>query len=46
MKFVFAFNSGDFDNPNVGGSWWPTADQVDQYPGAESTKGMLNLDVF
>ena len=31
---TFDFNAGDWERPNEGSSWWPTADQMDQYPGA------------
>ena len=38
---VFDFNAGDLDDPSSGDSWWPTADQIDQYPGAGTTRGLF-----
>merc|ERR1719361_2759784 len=40
---VFDFNAGDLSNPNDGISWWPTSDQVDDYPGAGSTRDIYYL---
>merc|ERR1719361_302446 len=35
---VFDFNAGDLENPSQGTSWWPTSDQLDDYPGAGTTR--------
>merc|ERR1719361_1728224 len=40
---VFDFNAGDLYDPNSGTSWWPTSDQVDDYPGAGSTRDIYYL---
>ena len=37
---VFDFNAGDLNDPSAGSSWWPTSDQIDEYPGAGTTRGL------
>ena len=35
---VFDFNAGDLDYPNEGASWWPMAEQWEEYPGTGQTR--------
>ena len=37
---VFDFNAGDLNDPNDGVGWWPRSDQVDEYEGAGTSRGM------
>jgi len=42
----FDFNSGDINDPNAEGSWYPTSDQEEDYPGAGSYDGWYWLGFF
>ena len=43
---TFDFNAGDLESPNVGDSWWPTADQAAGYPGAGGLRDEYFMGFF
>ncbi len=46
----FDFNASDINNPNIetsdGGAWWPYIDQIDEYPGAYTTRDEYFMGFF
>ena len=43
---TFDFNAGNVDDPNSGDSWWPRADQMEQYPGSGSLRDEYFMGFF